>query len=78
MSAPLAVPSGIDSSTSGAIIDSDYAIKRTAPSSNALAYPSPQEWEAQKSEIGRLYLDEEKSLKQVMEFMAQVHGHHGT
>ena len=59
-------------------MDSSYTITRTLPLQEAKVYPSPQEWESQRREIERLYLDERKSLNQVMEFMARVHGHYGT
>ena len=74
----MAVPSRVEISGGGAVIDSSYAVTRTAPLHAARHYPSPQEWESQKTEIGRLYLDERKTLKEVIELMARVHGHHGT
>ena len=74
----MAIPSKVEFSTTEAIIGTSYAITPTAPLHTVRLYPSPQEWESQKREIGRLYLAERKSLKEVIEFMARVHGHHGT
>jgi hypothetical protein len=41
-------------------------------------YHSPKVWESYKGTIGRLYLDERRSLKEVSEYMAQNYGFRAT
>ena len=47
-----------------------------AASSNL--YPSQSDWNRLRPHIKRLYVDEDKTLEEVMIIMARDHGHRGT
>lgn len=46
--------------------------------SDRVTWASPADWERQKPLITQLYVDEKRSLKQVMEIMADEHDHNAT
>ena len=62
-------------------IDSADALQRNATrlsSSVGRKWATPEEWDRHRQTIERLYLDEDKNLKEVMTIMAENYGHFGT
>jgi hypothetical protein len=49
--------------------------RTTAPKGG---WAAREAWDQVKPLIKKLYVDEDKTLKEVMQIMAREHGHHGT
>jgi len=45
---------------------------------NTIKWPGPDDWEHHRKTIEKLYLDENKTLKEVMSIMADKYDHRGT
>jgi hypothetical protein len=51
---------------------------KAAATASTLGYASPSEWNRVRPIIKRLYVDEDKTLKEVMTIMARDYGHHAS
>ncbi len=56
----------------------DSLQSRVLPAATGRKWPLPEDWERHSGLIKRLYVDEDKTLNEVMAIMEEYHGHRAT